>query len=162
MKEIRRAENAGFCFGVKQAIEKAEKAAEQNPGEIYSMGSLIHNERVTRDLEKRGIRVIESLDEISAPGTVKDVQLRDATPKVIIRSHGEGRALYQKAEERGIVLIDATCPFVARIHHLVNDTDKQVVIVGDRNHPEVLGISGWCRPAVIVSSYEEACEIPGR
>ena len=72
MKEIRRAENAGFCFGVKQAIEKAEKAAEQNPGEIYSMGSLIHNERVTRDLEKRGIRVIESLDEISAPGTVKD------------------------------------------------------------------------------------------
>ena len=87
--------------------------------------------------------------------------LRDATPKVIIRSHGEGRALYQKAEERGIVLIDATCPFVARIHHLVNDTDKQVVIVGDRNHPEVLGISGWCRkPAVIVSSYEEACEIP--
>ena len=161
MKEIRRAENAGFCFGVKQAIEKAEKAAEQNPGEIYSMGSLIHNERVTRDLEKRGIRVIESLDEISAPGTVKDVPLRDATPKVIIRSHGEGRALYQKAEERGIVLIDATCPFVARIHHLVNDTDKQVVIVGDRNHPEVLGISGWCRkPAVIVSSYEEACEIP--
>ncbi len=161
MKEIRRAENAGFCFGVKQAIEKAEKAAEQNPGEIYSMGSLIHNERVTRDLEKRGIRVIESLDEISAPGTVKDLQLRDATPKVIIRSHGEGRALYQKAEERGIVLIDATCPFVARIHHLVNDTDKQVVIVGDRNHPEVLGISGWCRkPAVIVSSYEEACEIP--
>ena len=161
MKEIRRAENAGFCFGVKQAIEKAEKAAEQNPGEIYSMGSLIHNERVTRDLEKRGIRVIESLDEISAPGTVKDVQVRDATPKVIIRSHGEGRALYQKAEERGIVLIDATCPFVARIHHLVNDTDKQVVIVGDRNHPEVLGISGWCRkPAVIVSSYEEACEIP--
>ena len=161
MKEIRRAENAGFCFGVKQAIEKAEKAAEQNPGEIYSMGSLIHNERVTRDLEKRGIRVIESLDEISAPGTVKDVPLKDATPKVIIRSHGEGRALYQKAEERGIVLIDATCPFVARIHHLVNDTDKQVVIVGDRNHPEVLGISGWCRkPAVIVSSYEEACEIP--
>ena len=161
MKEIRRAENAGFCFGVKQAIEKAEKAAEQNPGEIYSMGSLIHNERVTRDLEKRGIRVIESLDEISAPGTVKDVPLRDATPKVIIRSHGEGRALYQKAKERGIVLIDATCPFVARIHHLVNDTDKQVVIVGDRNHPEVLGISGWCRkPAVIVSSYEEACEIP--
>ena len=160
MKEIRRAENAGFCFGVKQAIEKAEKAAEQNPGEIYSMGSLIHNERVTRDLEKRGIRVIESLDEISAPETVKDVQLRDATPKVIIRSHGEGRALYQKAEERGIVLIDATCPFVARIHHLVNDTDKQVVIVGDRNHPEVLGISGWCRkPAVIVSSYEEACGI---
>lgn len=96
MKEIRRAENAGFCFGVKQAIEKAEKAAEQNPGEIYSMGSLIHNERVTRDLEKRGIRVIESLDEISAPGTVKDLQLRDATPKVIIRSHGKAEPFIKK------------------------------------------------------------------
>lgn len=160
MKEIRRAENAGFCFGVKQAIEKAEKAAEQNPGEIYSMGSLIHNERVTKDLEKKGIRVIESLDEIEIPESDEETSYELAGPKVIIRSHGEGRALYEKASAQGIQLIDATCPFVARIHHLVNDTDKQVVIVGDRNHPEVLGISGWCtKSAIIVSSYEEACGI---
>ena len=127
MKEIRRAENAGFCFGVKQAIEKAEKAAEQNPGEIYSMGSLIHNERVTKDLEKKGIRVIESLDEIEIPESDEETSYELAGPKVIIRSHGEGRALYEKASAQGIQLIDATCPFVARIHHLVNDTDKQVV-----------------------------------
>jgi 4-hydroxy-3-methylbut-2-enyl diphosphate reductase len=130
MREIIRAENAGFCFGVKQAIEKAERAAENTAGKIYSMGSLIHNERVTGDLEKKGIKIISSLDEVE-PGE-----------KVIIRSHGEGKALYDEAESKGIELVDATCPFVAKIHTLVNETDKQVVIVGDKNHPEVMGIDG--------------------
>lgn len=148
MKEIRRAENAGFCFGVKQAIEKAEKAAEERGGRIYSMGSLIHNERVTEDLQKKGIEVIESLDDIRDFG--KPV-------KVIIRSHGEGKKFYEEAESRNIELVDATCPFVAKIHKLVNDTEKQVIIVGDEKHPEVLGISGWCRkPAVVVNSREDA------
>jgi len=145
MKEIVRAENAGFCFGVKQAIDKAEKAAENADNHIYSMGSLIHNERVTSDLEKKGIKIISSLDEV-----VKG-------DKVIIRSHGEGKALYDEAAAKGIQLVDATCPFVAKIHTLVNKTDKQVVIVGDKNHPEVMGIYGWCTsPAIIVGGYEDA------
>ena len=145
MKEIRRAENAGFCFGVRQAIEKAEKAAEESVGRIFSMGPLIHNEMVTDNLAAKGISIISSLDEVDEGSTV------------IIRSHGEGRNFYDESEERGIKLIDATCPFVARIHKLVNETAKQVVIVGDANHPEVKGINGWCvTPAVIVSSYEEA------
>ena len=76
MKKIVRAENAGFCFGVRQAIEKAEKAAEENEGNIFSMGPLIHNERVTDDLENKGIKIAESLDEVSE-GDI-----------VIIRSHG--------------------------------------------------------------------------
>ncbi|MDO4745631.1 MAG: bifunctional 4-hydroxy-3-methylbut-2-enyl diphosphate reductase/30S ribosomal protein S1 [Bacillota bacterium] len=151
MKEIIRAENAGFCFGVKQAIEKAEKAAEDANAKgtrIFSMGSLIHNERVTADLEKKGIKIIKSLDE---------VQRAD---QVIIRSHGEGEAFYKEAEEKGIELIDATCPFVAKIHRLVHETDKQVVIVGDAAHPEVMGIFGWCRkPAIVVSSYDEAASV---
>lgn len=151
MKKIVRAENAGFCFGVKQAIEKAEKAAEEackTGRRIFSMGSLIHNERVTGDLEKKGIRIIQSLDE---------VQRAD---QVIIRSHGEGEAFYREAEAKGIELVDATCPFVAKIHKLVHDTDKQVVIVGDGSHPEVIGIFGWCRkPAIVVSSYDEAAAI---
>lgn len=151
MKKIVRAENAGFCFGVKQAIEKAEKAAEEackTGRRIFSMGSLIHNERVTGDLEKKGIRIIQSLDE---------VQRAD---QVIIRSHGEGEAFYKEAEAKGIELVDATCPFVAKIHKLVHDTDKQVVIVGDGSHPEVIGIFGWCRkPAIVVSSYDEAAAI---
>ncbi len=156
MKKIKRAENAGFCFGVKQAIEKAEKASEENPIGIYSLGSLIHNERVTDELEKKGVRVIRSLDEVD----IHKAKTEGIDPRVIIRSHGEGRKLYEQAAKRDIELIDATCPFVARIHNLVNNTDKQVVIVGDRNHPEVLGISGWCRkPAIIVSSYEEALQI---
>lgn len=170
MKTIVRAENAGFCFGVKQAIEKAELAAEETvsaakkaeldtekavsaverakagkQGRIFSMGPLIHNERVTGELEAKGIQIIRSLDEASAED------------RVIIRSHGEGKHLYELARQKGIELVDATCPFVARIHKLVHDTHKQVVIVGDRNHPEVMGIFGWCqKSAIIVSSYEEA------
>ncbi len=206
MKTIVRAENAGFCFGVKQAIEKAglaaekvallagpaeaaaqetglasgqsetaagaartaprtaglavsgpaaqeavvtsgenEKTAKRDSVRIFSMGPLIHNERVTGELEKKGIRIIHSLEEVCAGD------------RVIIRSHGEGRTLYEAAAKKGIELVDATCPFVARIHKLVYDTEKQVVIVGDRNHPEVMGIYGWCKkPAIIVSSYGEA------
>ena len=151
MKEIIRAENAGFCFGVRQAIEKAEKAAEnasKDGKRIFSMGSLIHNERVTGDLEEKGIKIIHSLDE---------VQRAD---QVIIRSHGEGEAFYKEAVAKGVELIDATCPFVAKIHKLVHETDKQVVIVGDAQHPEVMGIFGWCRkPAIVVSSYEEAAAV---
>ena len=151
MKEIKRAENAGFCFGVKQAIEKAEVAAENSKKSIYSMGSLIHNKRVTKDLEKKGIKAINSLDEIEAS---EDCSM------VIIRSHGEGKNFYDEAEEKNIELVDATCPFVAKIHKLVYDTDDNVVIVGDKDHPEVLGISGWCRkPAIIVSSYDEALDV---
>ncbi|MDO5414717.1 MAG: bifunctional 4-hydroxy-3-methylbut-2-enyl diphosphate reductase/30S ribosomal protein S1 [Bacillota bacterium] len=151
MKEIIRAENAGFCFGVRQAIEKAEKAAEaanKDGKRIFSMGSLIHNERVTGDLEEKGIKIIHSLDEVQS------------ADQVIIRSHGEGEAFYKEAVAKGVELIDATCPFVAKIHKLVHETDKQVVIVGDAQHPEVMGIFGWCRkPAIVVSSYEEAAEV---
>ena len=148
MKKIVRAENAGFCFGVRQAIEKAEEAAKKSDENIYSMGPLIHNERVTGDLEREGVKIISSLDEVRH-GDV-----------VIIRSHGEGKSFYDEAGERGISLIDATCPFVAKIHKLVHDTDKQVVIVGDKDHPEVIGIFGWCRkPAIVVSRYDEAAAI---
>ena len=150
MREIRRAENAGFCFGVKQAIEKAEQSAKEHDGDIYSMGSLIHNEMVTDDLAEKGINIISSLDEVVDGSTV------------IIRSHGEGKEFYDEAKTRSIELVDATCPFVARIHKLVNETDKQVIIVGDVNHPEVMGINGWClSPAIVVKSYEEALNIEG-
>lgn len=148
MKKIVRAENAGFCFGVKRAIEKAEKAASDCSGNIFSMGPLIHNDRAIEDLERKGIRTVSSIDEMSAGDTV------------IIRSHGEGKAFYDEAEARKLRLVDATCPFVAKIHRLVYETEKQVVIVGDKNHPEVMGIFGWCRkPAIVVSSYDEAYDI---
>ena len=144
---IRVAEHAGFCFGVRQAIAKAERAAEENIP-VCSMGSLIHNDRACADLKRKGVRTISSLSE-AGPGE-----------RVIIRSHGEGRAVYEEAERRGITLIDATCPFVMRIHDLVKEAGRQVIIVGDRNHPEVEGTSGWCSsPAIVVSSYEEAADV---
>ncbi|MCQ2545368.1 MAG: bifunctional 4-hydroxy-3-methylbut-2-enyl diphosphate reductase/30S ribosomal protein S1 [Clostridia bacterium] len=136
-KRITVAETAGFCFGVKRAIEMAEQIAGEK---VFSLGPLIHNDIVVADLEKKGVHVIGSLDEAGEGDTV------------IIRSHGEPRSVYELAEQKGIKLVDATCPFVEKIHRLVSETEKQVFIVGDENHPEVKGIAGWCRedkPAVI-------------
>lgn len=151
MKEIIRADHSGFCFGVREAIEKAEKAAESCLGPIYSCGSLIHNKLVTDKLMKQGIKVIESPEE-AEPGAT-----------VIIRSHGEGQAFYEIAQKRQLNLVDATCPFVARIHDLVRaakEKGENVVIVGDKNHPEVKGIDGWCdNSAIIVDSAEAAEQI---
>ena len=149
MKEILVAEHSGFCFGVKRAIEKTEEQLDKE-GKVLICGSLIHNNSVTGDIVSRGGRIIHSLDEAKEGDTV------------IVRSHGEGEKFYLDAEERGIKLIDATCPFVERIHKLVRKADLEghnIVIVGDRDHAEVKGISGWCSKAVIVDSAEEAAQI---
>ena len=141
MKEIIRADHSGFCFGVREAIAKAEAAVREYDKRIYSYGPLIHNKQVTDRLEKKGVRVIESPDEAEC-GAV-----------VIIRSHGVGKRFYEIAEEKNWTLIDATCPFVARIHDLVRAADEkgeQVLIVGDANHPEVQGINGWCGNSAII------------
>ena len=149
MKEIIIAEHSGFCFGVKRAIEKTEEQLDKE-GRALICGSLIHNKTVTNDIVSRGGIIIHSLDEASEGDTV------------IVRSHGEGERFYIDAAERGIKLIDATCPFVERIHKLVRKAEKEghnVVIIGDKDHAEVKGISGWCTHAIIVNSGEEASEI---
>ncbi len=146
MKEILIAKNAGFCFGVKRAIDKTEALLDEK-GEALICGSLIHNKSVTDDIVRRGGKIIHSLDEAEAGDTV------------IVRSHGEGEQFYLDAEAKGIELIDATCPFVERIHKLVREAENEglnVVIVGDRDHAEVKGTGGWCRKSIIVNSYEEA------
>ena len=142
------AKSAGFCFGVKRAIEMAYAEIEKNQNEpLYSYGPLIHNKEVTNDLEKKGLHIIESLDGIE-------------TGTVVIRSHGVGKFLYDALEEKGMQMIDGTCPFVKKIHHIVNESwnaGKPVIIAGDRKHPEVMGINGWCGgSAVILESPEEA------
>ena len=149
MKEIKVAEHSGFCFGVKRAIEKTEEQLSKE-GKALICGSLIHNKTVTADIVSRGGRIIHSLDEAGRGDTV------------IVRSHGEGEQFYKDADARGIKLIDATCPFVERIHKLVRKADeagKKIVIIGDRDHAEVKGISGWCSSAIIVNSGEEASEV---
>lgn len=148
MSRVRLAESAGFCFGVKRAIEMAYAEIEKNSGEpLYSYGPLIHNKEVTRDLAEKGLHIIEDLDGIES-GTV------------VIRSHGVGRFLYDALAEKGMRMVDGTCPFVKKIHEIVRrawESGKSVIIAGDAAHPEVQGINGWCGgEAIILGSPEEA------
>ncbi|MCI5885900.1 MAG: 4-hydroxy-3-methylbut-2-enyl diphosphate reductase, partial [Clostridiales bacterium] len=154
MKEIIRAEHSGFCFGVRQAVDNTFKLLRENKGiKIYSKGQLIHNRDVTDELEKSGIKVISGIEE-AEPGSI-----------VVIRSHGETEKFYDDAAKHGVKIMDATCPFVKRIHKLVHEAHekgRKIVIAGDRNHPEVTGINGWCGDsAYIVNSREEALGIEG-
>ncbi len=139
------AKTAGFCYGVKRAVELAEQAAAS--GCVCQMlGPIIHNEHVVRDLGGKGVGCV-SVPEDCPPGST-----------AIIRSHGEGRAVYEALEQSGVQVLDATCPNVERIHRLVADAEARgrlPVIVGSRTHPEVLATAGWCRSALIVESAEE-------
>ena len=148
MAEIIRAKNSGFCFGVKQAIEKTEAQVQVNQGKrIFTCGPLIHNQFVTDQLAEKGVGIIYE------PAEAEEGDI------VIVRSHGETKAFFDEAESRKLEVVDATCPFVNKIHKLVfdaNNEGKDIVIVGDRNHPEVVGINGWCEnKAFIVNCRED-------
>lgn len=152
MSNIRVAESAGFCFGVKRAIEMAYEAIGVEP-KLYSYGQLIHNKTVTDDLASKGLQIVENLDGLTE-GTL------------LIRSHGVGKALYDEAEAKGLKILDGTCPFVKKIHDIVHDKLAEglgIIIVGDGTHPEVIGINGWCENAAVILEDEEAAktkEIP--
>ena len=152
--EVKLAKSAGFCFGVKRAVETVYEQIEKQKSSdkkmpIYTYGPIIHNEQVVKDLEEKGVRVLESREELEA--------LREGI--VIIRSHGIGREICQIIEEKGLICVDATCPFVKRIHNIVERESaqgKQILIIGNPGHPEVEGIRGWCSsPAITVESKEE-------
>lgn len=140
------AETAGFCFGVKRAVDFADNLAAAGGGCV--LGQLIHNPLVTKELEDKGVRTVHSLDEVDSE---KDT--------LIIRSHGVGRNIYDELERRGIRYIDATCPNVERIHRIVEKESGEgakVLIFGDAAHPEVVGIIGHCSTeARVVSSRED-------
>ena len=147
--EIRLAKSAGFCFGVKRAVEQVYTQADSGK-KIYTYGPIIHNEEVVKDLEKKGVHVIDetNLDEVSE-GTV------------IIRSHGVEKAVCDRIQERGLECVDATCPFVKRIHKVVEKESaagKQIAIIGNATHPEVVGIMGWSSTPVAVIETEEEAE----
>lgn len=152
MSNIRVAESAGFCFGVKRAIEMAYEAIGVEP-KLYSYGQLIHNKTVTDDLASKGLEIVENLDGLTE-GTL------------LIRSHGVGKALYDEAETKGLKILDGTCPFVKKIHNIVHEklaNGMGIIIVGDGTHPEVIGINGWCENAAVILEDEEAAktkEIP--
>ncbi len=146
--EIHLAKSAGFCFGVKRAVEQVYEQAETGK-KIYTYGPIIHNEEVVKDLEKKGVQVIDE-DKVDT--------LKDAT--VIIRSHGVEKAVCDKIAGLGLECVDATCPFVKRIHRVVEKESalgKQIVIIGSAVHPEVKGIMGWSStPAIVIETEEEA------
>jgi len=146
---IIRADKAGFCFGVKRAIEMAERAAIR--GNTASLGPLIHNQQVVDYLKGKGINEVETLEEVE-----KGQQL-------VIRSHGVPPWIYAEAEKKGIRIIDATCPYVQKAQRLAEKSSKEsfVVVVGDRTHPEVIGIMGWAgQGAKAIESLEEARMLP--
>lgn len=147
--EVILAKTAGFCFGVKRAVDTVYKEAGKK--NVYTYGPIIHNSEVVNDLKKKGVEVINSREELEA--------LEEGT--VIIRSHGVAREIYDLIHEKGLELVDATCPFVRKIHKIVekagNDGD-QVIIVGSEYHPEVQGIKGWCTGEVHIISDAEQFE----
>jgi len=142
------AKSAGFCSGVRRALNLAQKALEQYGG-IYSLGPLIHNPQVVEALEKRGVKVIGDLSET------------EGDRPVLIRSHGAAPQVLESAEKQGIKLLDATCPFVRRVQQHAAELGKagyQVVVVGDAEHPEVKGIVGWAGSSAIVVSDSQEVE----
>jgi (E)-4-hydroxy-3-methyl-but-2-enyl pyrophosphate reductase len=137
------AKHSGFCMGVKKAVETALAVKDKN---VYILGELIHNPAVISHLKSKGIKQIDSLDEIDS-GTV------------IIRSHGAGKDVYQKIYEKGLNLVDATCSYVKYIQKKAEEyynKGYQIVIIGDKNHPEVIGINGWCDNSAIIC--DEDCD----
>ena len=153
--EVIVAEHAGFCFGVTKAVETVYEQIEKENSNIYTYGPIIHNETVVSDLEKKGVKVIESVDELEGIGS----------GTVVIRSHGVTKEVHQKLEQSGLNVIDATCPFVKRIHRIVEEESKKgksIIVVGSESHPEVEGIVSYATgPVYVVDSPEKAMEFEG-
>ena len=133
------ARSAGFCFGVERSIRMAEEALAS--GACRCLGELIHNRDAVTALEKKGLSVIEKVSELPEG------------ERVIIRAHGVSRAVYDELKNRRAGVIDATCPLVERIHKIVREESekgRQIVVIGDAEHPEIRGICGWCTGAVVL------------
>lgn len=144
------AKSAGFCFGVKRAVDTVYEQIEKGQKPVYTYGPIIHNEQVVEDLAARGVQVIRSEEELE--------RITEGT--VIIRSHGVPRRICDKIKAQGLTLVDATCPFVRKIHRIVEQESEKgnhIVIIGSEPHPEVEGIKGWASgPVTVISTEEEA------
>lgn len=166
MKNILIADNAGFCFGVKRAmnmawneLDKSDKVA------IYALGPLIHNKQAVAKYEERGMLTVDTIEEIEKIESEKVRRGINASKdrEMIIRSHGVSKSIYDEAKLKNIPIIDTTCPFVRKIHYLANkcfEDGKQLIVIGDRNHPEIIGINGWSNhSAIIAKNLEEISNI---
>jgi len=150
--EIIRSKTAGFCFGVQNAVKKSFETAEMHYNNIYTYGDLIHNNAVIERLKQKGIKIIENLDDPSFGNAC-----------VIIRTHGVAPEVFEGLRDRNCKIIDATCPFVTKIHKLVQNKYEngfKIIIIGDKDHCEVIGINGWCKgSAIVIDTIEEALSL---
>ena len=147
--KINIAKSAGFCFGVKRAVDTVYK--ESSKKNVYTFGPIIHNDEVVADLERQGVHVINDSKEFKS--------LSEGT--IIIRSHGVSKAIYEEILNAGLDLVDATCPFVRKIHKIVereSGDGRVIIIIGNNHHPEVEGIMGWCHTHPIVIENREQAE----
>ena len=144
------AESAGFCFGVKRAVEKVYEQIQNNTAhkKIYTYGPIIHNEQVVKDIEEKGVTVINSIDELK--------EIKDGI--IIIRAHGATKEVFDIIQQQQLTLVDATCPFVKKIYQIVQEEQKKgkhSIIAGDASHPEVQGIRGWSGDEVTIIGDEK-------
>jgi len=140
----------GFCAGVQAAVKKAQEAAHQY-GRVLMLGDIVHNEQVVSELSEMGVKVVENLDQID-----------NKTP-VLFRSHGTPPSVWEAAREKGLSIIDATCPLVRQIHtevKMLAAEGRRIIIIGDPNHDEVDGIASQVTDPVIVSDPESAEQLP--
>ena len=146
-KKVEVAKKAGFCFGVDRAVNITKDGIREGK-KIATLGPIIHNKSVVDELSGLGVRIIDSPLEARKGETV------------VIRSHGIKKSDQDMLTENGIDFIDATCPFVKKIHNIVQDAynnGQDIIIIGDKNHPEVIGINGWCNNlAVVIETISEA------
>lgn len=148
MREVILAKSAGFCFGVQRAVEETLKIKESVNKKIYTLGPLIHNNDVVNYLEKNEVHAVKS----------SELESLKEGDTIIIRSHGVSKAVMDDLKLRGLNVIDATCPFVTKIQKKVEKYSKEgykIVILGDRDHPEVIGINGWCDNSSIITKNGE-------
>lgn len=153
MKNVVLAKSAGFCFGVKRAVNMVYEEIDKSEGTtpIYTYGPIIHNDEVVKDFASKGVTLVKELSELS--------ELPKG--KIIVRSHGISREEYEEMEQYGFTVVDATCPFVRKIHKIVDEHSKAgeyIIIIGNPSHPEVCGIRGWVNgdDVCIIESKEEA------
>ena len=149
--EIIIAKNAGFCFGVDRAVKMTLEELDKDGERVYSYGPLIHNPQAVAELEEKGLTTLESFEDLEVG-------------RLVFRSHGVPEEIQDKAEQMGLSVIDCTCPYVKAVHKRVRSYSEKgydIVIIGDPQHPEVVGINGWCNDrAFIINSEEEARKLP--
>ena len=140
------AKNAGYCFGVRDAVKLAYDTAEDN-GDVYMLGHIVHNENVVEKLDEVGAKVVDSLDQVP-----------DGKP-ILFRAHGTHTDTWEKAKNKDMNIIDATCPLVEEIHDEIKILEKEgrkIFIIGDHGHDEVVGIASQIEDATIIATPDEA------